>query len=116
MEQKEIQQEQQCSLKVAATKEFGHRQDVGPDEDLLWLSRGRRLVPRLPAGSQDTSGGTAPSKRRRNSCQLEFRGNGGVVVPRGGPRSQCQLQSHRGSRHCRNIRTPASYAAGGQLG
>ncbi|MGH0168101.1 UNVERIFIED_CONTAM: hypothetical protein FKN15_053835 [Acipenser sinensis] len=36
MEQKVIQQEQQRWLKVAATKEFGHRQDVDPDEDLLW--------------------------------------------------------------------------------
>ncbi|XP_058871355.1 macrophage mannose receptor 1-like [Acipenser ruthenus] len=36
MEQKEIQQEQQRWPKLAVSEKFGHRQDVGPDEDPLW--------------------------------------------------------------------------------
>ncbi|MGH0166945.1 UNVERIFIED_CONTAM: hypothetical protein FKN15_051745 [Acipenser sinensis] len=52
MEQKEIQQEQQRWLKVAATEEFGHRQDVGPDEDLLW-HEGHYQVEDLLGGLED---------------------------------------------------------------
>ncbi|MGH0190595.1 UNVERIFIED_CONTAM: hypothetical protein FKN15_047978 [Acipenser sinensis] len=64
MEQKEIQQEQQRWLKVTATKEFGHRQDVGPDKDLLWHEGQYQVEDEEEEPAQERKAGRRSRKRR----------------------------------------------------
>ncbi|MGH0136319.1 UNVERIFIED_CONTAM: hypothetical protein FKN15_021725 [Acipenser sinensis] len=76
MEQKEIEQEQQLWLKVAATEEFGHRQDMGPDEDLLWHEGHYQVEVRMEEG-WFPSGDPTPA-----TCPKEPDGGCASTVPR----------------------------------
>ncbi|MGH0119487.1 UNVERIFIED_CONTAM: hypothetical protein FKN15_007688 [Acipenser sinensis] len=118
MEQKEIQQEQQRWLKVAATEEFGHRQDVGPDEDLLWHEGHYQVEVRMEEG-WFPSGDPTPA-----TCPKEPDGGCASMVPRLPRRGRCRerkggrmrvWRSRRGSLYDRTLGTSIGSARGQTL-